>query len=107
MKIFKHFRFTQSLRIMFQTFIHTLPAMGSIGGLLALLIYVYAVLGVSIFAEVKRVEPFTGVMNFDSFGFAYLILVKIMTGDGWAELLGDLSKRNQATFQCNNSPTYA
>jgi hypothetical protein len=39
----------------------TLPALGSIGGLLALLIYVYAVLGVNLFAEVKQIPPLDGV----------------------------------------------
>lgn len=57
LRIFKFFKATKNLKIMFNTFIVTLPAMTSIGGLLALLIYVYAVLGVSVFAEVKMVPP--------------------------------------------------
>ena len=46
LRIFKFFKATKNLKVMFNTFIISLPAMSSIGGLLALLIYVYAVLGV-------------------------------------------------------------
>jgi hypothetical protein len=53
---------------MFNTFIVTLPAVGSIGGLLGLLIYVYAVLGVNLFAEVKQVAPLDTVQTFQGFG---------------------------------------
>lgn len=72
---------------MFNTFIVTLPAMSSIGGLLALLIYVYAVLGVNVFSEIKRIPPIDDVQNFEGFGAAFLILIKVATGDGWSELL--------------------
>jgi Ion transport protein len=106
MKIFKYFKRTRNLKIMFQTFIHTLPALGSIGGLLALLVYVYAVLGVSLFAEVKRLDPYDDVQNFQSFTAAFLILIKITTGDGWAELMANLSKQNYILFQCIEDPSY-
>ena len=46
------------------TFIVTLPSLGSIGGLLALLIFIYAVLGVQLFALVKITEPLNDIMNF-------------------------------------------
>jgi len=49
---------------MFNTFMVTLPAVGSIGGLLGLLIYVYAVLGVNLFAEVKQMKPLDNVQTF-------------------------------------------
>ena len=50
LRIFKLFKGTKNLKVMFNTFIVSLPAMTSIGGLMALLIYVYAVLGVYFFA---------------------------------------------------------
>ncbi len=64
LKIFKYFKATKHLKVLFDTFVVTLPAMGSIGGLLGLLIYIYAVLGVNIFALVKQVGPLDGVQTF-------------------------------------------
>jgi Ion transport protein len=61
LKVFEQFEATKNLRVLFDTFIVTLPAMGSIGGLLALLIYIYAILGVTIFAEIKQIAPLDDV----------------------------------------------
>ena len=76
---------------MFNTFIVTLPAMGNIGGLLVILIYLYAILGVNLFADIKLVEPMNEVMNFQSFGNSFLLLIKLATGDGWPDMLQALT----------------
>jgi hypothetical protein len=107
LRIFSFFKETKSLKIMFNTFVVTLPAMASIGGLLALLIYVYAVLGINQFAERMRVAPLDDNQNFESFGAAFLILIKVATGDGWAELLNTFSAENSITNQCIPDPSYA
>lgn len=60
---------------MFDTFILTMPAMGNVGSLLGLLIYLYAVLGVNLFGKIAITPPFTDVMNFQSFGSSFLILI--------------------------------
>lgn len=43
----------KSLRIIFETFIITIPALSNVGGLLMLFLYMYSVLGVFLFAEVE------------------------------------------------------
>jgi hypothetical protein len=106
LRIFKYFKATKSLKVMFNTFIVTLPAVGSIGGLLGLLIYVYAVLGVNLFAEVKQVAPLDSVQSFQGFGQAYLILIKIATGDGWAEIMNIMSLQESVLNQCLEKPSY-
>lgn len=92
LRIFSYFKYTKNIKLLFNTFIITLPAMSSIGGLLALLIYVYAILGVTLFAEVREMTPLDQVQNFQSFGCTFLILIKIATGDGWAELMNIMSR---------------
>ncbi len=55
-RIFRVFRLVKrarSLRLMFTTFIVTLPALANVGGLLMLLLYLYSILGIYLFAEVK------------------------------------------------------
>ena len=44
---------TTSLRVIFSTFIITLPQMCNLGSLLVLFIYIYTILGVQLFAKVK------------------------------------------------------
>lgn len=54
----------KSLRIMFTTLVVTLPALVNVGGLLLLLIFLYSILGVSLFAEVKMQAPLHSHANF-------------------------------------------
>jgi signal transduction histidine kinase len=58
-RMFKLFRKYKSLRAIFETFLVTLPALANVGGLLILLIYIYAVLGMNLFSTVK----FTGILS--------------------------------------------
>ena len=44
---------TKSLRVIFSTFILTLPQMFNIGSLLVLFIFIYTILGIQLFAKVK------------------------------------------------------
>jgi hypothetical protein len=52
-RMFKLFRKYKSLRHIFETFLITLPALANVGGLLMLLIFIYAVLGMNLFSTVK------------------------------------------------------
>lgn len=51
-RLFRLIKSAKSLRLVFNTFIVTLPAMVNVGGLLVLLLYLYSVIGVFLFAEV-------------------------------------------------------
>ena len=63
-RIFKVIRRFKSLRIIFQTFFMSLSAMMNLGGLLLLFMFVFAVLGVELFSDVKLQEPLNDVFNF-------------------------------------------
>ena len=43
----------RALKSTFMTFVTTLPSMANIGSLLGLIIFIYSILGVYLFAEVK------------------------------------------------------
>jgi len=63
-RVLKLFRGLKSLQVIFNTFIKTLPALINVGGLMLLLIYIYAVLGVDLFAPVKENGPMHTYLNF-------------------------------------------
>jgi hypothetical protein len=52
-RIFKIFKKQKSLKTIFETFIVTLPALINVGGLLLLIVYIYAVLCMNLFADIK------------------------------------------------------
>ena len=56
-RIFKLFRNLKSLQIIFSTLITTLPALINVGGLCVLILYIFAVIGMNLFAKVKLNGP--------------------------------------------------
>lgn len=52
-RIFKIIKKYKNLRLLFYTFIGAIPQLTNVGGLLFLLLFLYSVLGVFMFAEVK------------------------------------------------------
>jgi hypothetical protein len=74
------------LQMIFDTFTTTLTSMMNIGGLMLLLIFIYAVIGMNLFAEVKFASPMTNLLNFNSVGSSFLTLLRISTGENWNEL---------------------
>jgi len=54
-----------------------------VGGLLLLFIYLYAVLGMNLFAHVKLGEALDRHANFKNFSTSFLTLIRISTGESW------------------------
>jgi len=53
LRIFRIIKRAKVLKLVVDTLIVTLPSMANIGGLLLLIVYIYAVLGVSLFGSIK------------------------------------------------------
>ena len=53
MRVLRLIKRAKVLKIIIDTFIVTLPSLANVGGLLLLIVYIYAVLGVQLFAEIK------------------------------------------------------
>ncbi len=64
----------KSLRMMFTTFIRTIPALANIGGLLFLVLFLYSVLGMNLFNFLKHNEGVTDSSNFSGFWNSFFIL---------------------------------
>jgi hypothetical protein len=52
-RIFKFIQKSKQIKVIFETLIVTIPAITNIGGLLLLLLYMFSVLGVFLFADVQ------------------------------------------------------
>ena len=80
-RIFRLIKRAKSLKLVFDTFILTLPALANVGSLLLLLIYLYAVLGVQLFSNIKRNGYLSDNVNFETFPKAFLTLFIFASGD--------------------------
>ena len=71
------------------TMVLSLPSLVNVGSLLALVVYMYSILGVQLFTFVRHQSYLTQYRNFDSFGNAVTLLFQCLTGDGWSYLMFD------------------
>ena len=97
--LFRIFRIARAIRLarsltglrkITQTLYLSLPALVNVGTLLFLLLFVYAVLGVYLFAIPADGEYPAGLgrhANFDDWGSAMLVLLRTMTGEDWQVLM--------------------
>ena len=63
-----------------------------------LIIYIYAVIGVHLFADIKPSWPMTKFLGFTGFNKSFITLIRVVTGEGWQELMIAMSKTNSIDF---------
>jgi Ion transport protein len=73
----------KSLYLIFNTFVITMQSLANIGGLLMLIMYIYSIIGMIYFGEVKRNDNMNDYINFESFTSAFITLFTIATVDSW------------------------
>ena len=88
-RVFRMVRQWKAINTLFQTLIMTIPALANISLLLALLFFIYAILGMQIFGRVALGTALSRHYNFRDFGNSLLTLMRMMTGEGWQEIMYD------------------
>lgn len=93
-RLFRLVRFLKGLNQLFFAFILSMPKLFNVACIMFLLIYLYAILGVNIFGTVAYVpgSSYNEQANFRDIVSAVSVLVRSMTGEGWNEIMHDLSK---------------
>jgi hypothetical protein len=82
-----------ALRLLLASLLKSLPSLASVGSLLVLLLFVYAVLGVQFFYNVKYGEFLNRSANFRHVPIAMLTLFRSATGESWNGIMHDLQTR--------------
>lgn len=77
----------KTLWLIVKTFMVALQPLLSVGCMLLLVLYIYAISGVEIFAQVMWNDTITDTLNFETFPKAALALFVVLTADGWPEIL--------------------
>jgi hypothetical protein len=86
-RLFKLVKRSQSLRTMFNTLYMSLPALLNIFMLLVLLGFVYQIVGLHYYSDVKFGEGLTPDCNFRELTPLLILLARVLTGDWWQIML--------------------
>ena len=102
LRILRLLKGAKGLRNLIVTMVLSFPSLINVGSLLCLVIFIYAVLGIHMFAYLLRQEAIDDARNFESLGGACLLLFQCLTGDAWSELMGD-AMLDEASGKCSNT----
>merc|ERR1719379_2786090 len=94
-RLFRIVRFLKGLNKLFTALILSIPKLLNVGIVLCLLLFLYSVLGVALFGKVKYYRSHSEHANFRNFLNAFVTLSRSMTGEGWNEIMHDLSKNKE------------
>merc|ERR1719502_372185 len=102
-RIFRLFNSAKTLKQLFNTLVASLPSLTNVGMLLLIMFFIFAVLGVQLFATIAENDDLNAHANFQSFEMALLTLFRFSTGENWNGVMWSMSKR---TPGCEESPKY-
>jgi len=88
-RLLRLFYLSRQLRVLVDTLMYILPSIANIGALIFLIFFIYALLGVSLFAPIMYQGEMSSHANFRTFGMAMLMLIRMTTGEGWNEIMAE------------------
>ncbi|KAG7503029.1 sodium channel protein type 2 subunit alpha-like [Solea senegalensis] len=94
-RVLRLIKSAKGIRTLLFALMMSLPALFNIGLLLFLVMFIYAIFGMSNFAYVKREAGIDDLFNFETFGNSMICLFQITTSAGWDGLLAPLLNKNK------------
>uniref|UniRef100_A0A8C5R644 Sodium channel protein n=1 Tax=Leptobrachium leishanense TaxID=445787 RepID=A0A8C5R644_9ANUR len=98
-RILRLIKGAKGIRTLLFALMMSLPALFNIGLLLFLVMFIYAIFGMSNFAYVKKEAGIDDMFNFETFGNSMICLFQITTSAGWDLLLEPIL--NSGDPDCN------
>ncbi|XP_058695934.1 sodium channel protein type 2 subunit alpha-like isoform X1 [Poecile atricapillus] len=98
-RILRLIKGAKGIRTLLFALMMSLPALFNIGLLLFLVMFIYAIFGMSNFAYVKKEDGIDDMFNFETFGNSMICLFQITTSAGWNNLLNPIL--NSGAPDCN------
>ena len=91
-RIMRIFRLLKSYgRVVLDTLMNIVPQITNIMAMIFLLLFIYSVLGISLFADVKYGDNYNQDNNFRNFPQSIVLLFRCMTGEDWNLVMDDLA----------------
>ncbi|KAL8589096.1 hypothetical protein ACOMHN_017259 [Nucella lapillus] len=89
-RVLRLIKAAKGIRKLLFALIISLPAIFNIGALLFLIMYIYAIIGMTSFGDVKENGVIDDLTNFQTFGSTFLLLIRLATSAGWNDVLNAL-----------------
>ncbi|XP_061698593.1 sodium channel, voltage-gated, type I-like, alpha isoform X1 [Syngnathoides biaculeatus] len=100
-RVLRLIKSAKGIRTLLFALMMSLPALFNIGLLLFLVMFIYAIFGMSNFAYVKKESGIDDLFNFETFGNSMICLFQITTSAGWDGLLAPIL--NKYEDDCDNT----
>ena len=88
-RMFRLMRANKDLLNMFKTLVFSLPSIANVATVLLLLYFVYACIGMGLFADVRHGEFLNRHANFDGFWNSMFLLFRMSTGESYNGIMHD------------------
>lgn len=86
-RVLRLIREAKGIRTLLFALMMSLPALLNIGMLLFLVMFMYAILGMSQFAYVQKIGGIDDMLNFETFPNSFLLLFQASTSENWNTFL--------------------
>ena len=89
-RVLRLIKAAKGLRKLLFALVISLPALLNIGMLLFLIVFIYAIFGMTSFGHVRHTGTLDDVVNFQTFGSSLVLLFRLTTSAGWNDILDPL-----------------
>lgn len=89
----------KGIRKLLFALIISIPALFNIATLLFLFMFIFAIVGMTFFSNVRHRGAITDTVNFETFGRSIILLFRLSTSAGWNDVLDPLMEETD----CNNT----
>ncbi|GIL68548.1 hypothetical protein Vafri_21814 [Volvox africanus] len=89
LRVLRVARVATGMQKLLRTLFNSLPALANVGGAMLLFFFMFAIIGVNLFAGIKYGDNLSAHANFDNFPNAMLLLFRMITGEGWNGIMLD------------------
>lgn len=87
----------KGLRTLLQTLVFSLPALVNVGSVFFLFMFIFAIMGMSLFGGVRPGQFLNRHANFESIGTSLLVLFRMSTGESWNGIMHDCMVQTMCT----------
>ena len=108
-RILRLIKRAKQLKIIFYTLFESAPSLCSLGALLLILFFMFAIIGRQLFGLVMINGPMDELnehVNFRDFVTSFLLLLRCATGESWHLIMFDYARTYSPTYQCREDEDY-
>ena len=90
-RLLKFLDFAKGVRQLVVALVISLPSLFNVATLIFIIVFIYAIIGMSLFGNIKHQGSINDMENFENFGKSMLLLFRLTTAAGWNDILDSLS----------------